>query len=70
MPIKKFSADLSLKMYPYLEAILLQVFPVTTVPIIYIEIIIWQFSYHTPYPFETPISAWGWYGYDMKIAIS
>ena len=70
MPIKKFSADLSLKMYSYLEDILLQVFPVTTVPIIYIEIIIWQFSYHTPYPSETPISAWGLYGYDMKIAIS
>ena len=40
---------------------------------IYIEIIIWQFSYHTPYQPETPISArgpkvrgliWveGWYG--------
>ena len=50
----------------------------------YIEIITWQFSYHTPYQSETPISARGpkamalgliWVsrvdmGYDMKIALS
>ena len=42
-----------------------------------IEIMIWQFSCHTPYQHETPISALGliWVsrvdmGYDMKIAIS